>query len=108
MKLLDEFPFNCDIYRKQINESLKSTEREEEETYIMSSKCDIRYSKNMSDIYSTSVYEVSIPLVIDKVNIMNGDVFVGTFLDIAIKGEIYGIKVSMLNGCSFYVLTKSL
>ena len=33
MKLLDEFPFNCDIYRKQINESLKPTEREEEETY---------------------------------------------------------------------------
>lgn len=110
MKYLEPYPFNCDIYRKEIDLNAKPTERKEVSELIVSTKCDIKFSQTMSDFKSTIVYEVFIPLAMEEgvMQIKSGDYFIGTMLDIAIEGEIFGISISMLNACSFFVQTKSL
>ena len=100
-----EFPFQGAFYRSFIDESLPLEEREEEETLLFETKCDIQQTTtNDSGGMVDASFAIYFPLDITQdIIIKRGDIFEGAMYGMPVNGEIIGIYASQLGACTVYL-----
>lgn len=104
--ILQEYPFEGEVYRIGIDESKPLDEQVEEKVIIHTSKCDITaLGGSYSSDFITDKFQVSMPFdyKTQSVEIHKGDNFTGNMNGLDVNGKIIAILPSQLDAVSFVV-----
>ena len=104
--ILQEYPFEGEVYRFGIDESKPLDEQVEEKVIIHTSKCDITaLGGSYSSDFITDKFQVSMPFdyKTQSVEIHKGDNFTGNMNGLEVNGKIIAILPSQLDAVSFVV-----
>ena len=104
--ILQEYPFEGEVYRIGIDESKPLDEQVEEKVIIHTSKCDITaLCGSYSSDFITDKFQVYMPFdyKTQSVEIHKGDNFTGNMNGLEVNGKIIAILPSQLDAVSFVV-----
>lgn len=104
--ILQEYPFEGEVYRFGIDESKPLDEQVEEKILILATKCDITaLGGSYTNDFITDKFQVSMPIdyKTQSVEIHKGDNFAGNINGLEVNGKIIAILPSQLDAVSFVV-----
>ena len=104
--ILQEYPFEGEVYRIGIDESKPLDEQVEEKVIIHTSKCDITaLGGSYTSDFIRDKFQVSMPFdyKTQSIEIHKGDNFTGNMNGLEVNGKIIAILPSQLDAVSFVV-----
>lgn len=103
----EEYPFEGEFYKKEIDKTLPPSEWVEKEVVILSTKCDIQESakqKSAASGFASVSFNIYFPFDKDcGIEIKKGMFFRGSMYNMEVEGEVIGLFPTQLGGCAVYI-----